>query len=129
MVLGGCVRVDYSDVKGDIQQQLRRRALVPVLGAGFTKDCTSRKGKVPSGDSYKAHMIDQIMHAQSLGNDERKKYEQYTFQTIATLYHHIISKEEQRKYLNDNFTGVELSENKKRFFEYFLALHLYSKYR
>lgn len=117
MALRKCVQVNYSDVKSDIQQQLRRMALVPVLGAGFTKDCISRKGKVPSGDSYKAHMIDQIMNARSLSNDARKKYEQYSFQTIATLYHRIITKEEQRKYLNDNFTGVELPENKKRFLD------------
>ena len=42
-----CVCVSYSEVKSEIQQQLKRTALIPVLGSGFTKGCPAREGKVP----------------------------------------------------------------------------------
>ena len=45
-----CVCVSYSEVKLEIQQQLKRTALIPVLGSGFIRGCPSRVGKVPSGD-------------------------------------------------------------------------------
>lgn len=104
-----CVCVSYSEVKSEIQQQLKRTALIPVLGSGFTKGCPAREGKVPSGEEYKEHMIDQIMIKRGFEASKRAGYEKKQFSDISTIYHAIIPKEEQRTYLRNNFTKVELS--------------------
>ena len=56
-----CVCVSYSEVKSEIQQQLKRKALIPILGSGFTKGCASRNGTVPSGADYKEYMNLQVL--------------------------------------------------------------------
>ena len=110
-----CVCVPYSEVKLQIQQQLKRKLIVPVLGSGFTRGCPSQGGKVPSGDDYKNYMIDCIMKKHGYDESKRTNYEKKQFQDISTLYHKIIPNGEQRKYLRKNFTRVELSEDKKKF--------------
>lgn len=110
-----CVCVSYSEVKSEIQQQLKRTALIPVLGSGFTQGCPAREGKVPSGEEYKEHMIDQIMIKRGFEASKRARYEKKQFSDISTIYHAIIPEEEQRTYLRNNFTKVELSTDKKNF--------------
>lgn len=112
-----CVCVPYSEVKLEIQQQLKRAALIPVLGSGFTRGCTSRRGTVPSGDDYKNYMINQIMKERGYDDSKRDNYEKKQFSDIATIYHAIIPKEEQRNYLRNNFTNVELSSDKRKFLD------------
>lgn len=110
-----CVCVPYSEVKLQIQQQLKRKLIVPVLGSGFTRGCPSQGGKVPSGDDYKNYMIDCIMKKHGFDESQRMNYEKKQFSEISTIYHEIIPNGEQRKYLRKNFTRVELSEDKKKF--------------
>lgn len=110
-----CVCVPYSEVKLQIQQQLKRKLIVPVLGSGFTRGCPSQGGKVPSGDDYKNYMIDCIMKKHGFDESQRMNYEKKQFSEISTIYHGIIPNGEQRKYLRKNFTRVELSEDKKKF--------------
>ena len=85
-----CVCVSYSEVKSEIQQQLKRTALIPVLGSGFTKGCPAREGKVPSGEEYKEHMIDQIMIKRGFEASKRAGYEKSNFliylQSIMRLF-------------------------------------------
>lgn len=75
-----CVCVPYSEVKLQIQQQLKRKSIVPVLGSGFTRDCPSQGGKVPSGDDYKNYMIDCIMKKRGFDESKRTNYEKNNFQ-------------------------------------------------
>ena len=110
-----CVCVQYSEVKSEIQQQLKRVSLIPILGSGFTRGCISRRGRVPSGDDYKEYMIDQIIKKRGLDVSKRLDYEKKQFSEISTIYHVIVPKEEQRDYLRKNFTKVELSLEKKKF--------------
>ena len=110
-----CVCVPYSEVKSEIQQQLKRAALIPILGSGFTRGCTSRKGTVPSGDDYKEYMIDQIIKTRGYDDSKRLNYEKKQFSDISTIYHEIVPKEDQRDYLRNNFTKVEVSSEKKKF--------------
>lgn len=110
-----CVCVTYSEVKSEIQQQLKRAALIPILGSGFTRGCTSRKGTVPSGDDYKEYMIDQIIKTRGYDDSKRLNYEKKQFSDISTIYHEIVPKEDQRDYLRNNFTKVGLSSEKKKF--------------
>lgn len=112
-----CVCVSYEQVKFEIQQQLKRTALIPVLGSGFTRGCTSQGGKVPSGDDYKDYMIDQIIKKRGYDDSKKSNYENKQFSEISTIYHAIIPKQQQRIYLRNNFTKVELSSDKKNFLD------------
>lgn len=110
-----CVCVSYSEVKSEIQQQLKRKALIPILGSGFTKGCASRNGTVPSGADYKEYMIDQIMKIRGYDDSKRLDYEKKQFPDISTIYHEIVPKNNQRNYLRNNFTKVELPLEKRSF--------------
>lgn len=85
-----CVCVLYSEVKSEIQQQLKRAALIPILGSGFTRGCTSRNGTVPSGDDYKEYMIGQIIKTRGYDDSKRLNYEKNNFliylQSIMRLF-------------------------------------------
>ena len=78
-----CKCIKYSEVKNEIQQHLKKGMLIPVLG--FTRECTSRAGKVPSGDDYKQYMINEIIKVrgydiskkQNIQTNSFLKYQQY----------------------------------------------------
>ncbi|MBT9652336.1 hypothetical protein GPK60_04530 [Ruminococcus sp. MCC718] len=80
-----CKCIKYSEVKNEIQQHLKKGMLIPVLGSGFTRECTSRAGKVPSGDDYKQYMINEIIKVrgydiskkQNIQTNSFLKYQQY----------------------------------------------------
>ena len=110
-----CKLVKYSDVRNEIQQHLKKKMLIPVLGSGFSRNCVSRSGQVPSGDDYKMHMIDVIIKERGNDNSNRKSLEQKQFTAISTIYHKVVSIDEQKTYLRNNFTLVELPEDKKEF--------------
>lgn len=106
-----------SEVEKEIQQHLKRGMLIPILGSGFSRGCNSRSGKVPSGDDYKKYMIDEIMKARGYDSSRRINFEKKQFSEISTIYHKVISIEDQRRYLRNNFTRVELSDEKKKLLE------------
>lgn len=112
-----CKCVKYSEISSEIQQHLKKRMLIPILGSGFTRDCKSRAGKVPSGEDYRYYMIDEIAKARNKYEDIQKKYEKKQFSEVSTIYHSVIPKEKQREYLRNNFTKVKLEEQKKIFLE------------
>lgn len=112
-----CKCVKYSEIGSEIQQHLKKRMLIPILGSGFTRNCESYAGKVPSGEDYKKYMIGEILKERKYDDTQKKKYENKQFSEISTIYHKVISKEEQRKYLRNNFTKVKLNGEKKKFLE------------
>ena len=103
-----CKCIKYSEVKNEIQQHLKKGMLIPVLGSGFTRGCTSRAGKVPSGEDYKQYMIDEIIKVRGYDVSKRAKYTEKQFSEISTIYHRAVPVKEQRAYLRNNFTNVIL---------------------
>ena len=57
------------------------------------------------------------MKERGYDDSKRDNYEKKQFSDIATIYHAIIPKEEQRNYLRNNFTNVELSSDKRKFLD------------
>lgn len=112
-----CKCVKYSEICSEIQQHLKKKMLIPILGSGFTRGCESRSGHVPSGEDYRQYMIDQIIKERKYDNSQKGKYENKQFSEISTIYHRVIPKEKQREYLRNNFTKVKLSDEKKKFLE------------
>ena len=45
--------VNFTQIKDELINNMRRKMLIPVIGSGFTRGCDAYKGKVPSGKDYK----------------------------------------------------------------------------
>ena len=122
-----CKCVKYSEIGSEIQQHLKKRMLIPILGSGFTRNCESYAGKVPSGEDYIKYMIGEILKERKYDDTQKKKYENKQFSEISTIYHKVISIEEQRKYLRNNFTKVKLNGEKKKFLVCYVRCQAHKK--
>lgn len=106
--------VSYSEVQNEIIQMMRRKTIIPVIGAGFTQGCVARSGKVPSGSEYRDYMIEQIiLKCSGEINEEELKNE--NFATVSSIYHSTVEVEKQHAYLKNKFTNVNLENIKKDF--------------
>lgn len=106
-----CKIVSFEDVREELIQHYKRNMLIPVIGSGFTRGCTARKGRVPSGADYKQYMIEKIVSYQS--DIEQEELEQESFSGISTIYHEVVPKAERQRYLRESFSQVHLSDDKK----------------
>lgn len=105
----------FDEVKKEWISNMQRGMLIPIIGAGFTQNCTSYKGRVPSGRQYRQHMIASIMDRISLTEEEQDKLEKDTFSNISSIYHKTVPPIAQETYLRENFTRVCIEENKRAF--------------
>ena len=49
--------ISYKDIFDELIKKFANNQLIPVIGSGFTLNCESKHGNVPSGTSYKYYMI------------------------------------------------------------------------
>lgn len=75
-----CKCVKYSEIGSQIQQHLRKRMLIPILGSGFTRNCESYAGKVPSGEDYKKYMIGEILKERKYDDTQKRNMKTNNFQ-------------------------------------------------
>ena len=52
--------VNFTQIKDELINNMRRKMLIPVIGSGFTRGCDAYKGKVPSGKDSE-YMISKIV--------------------------------------------------------------------
>lgn len=107
--------VSFEEIQSELISNMQRGTLIPIIGSGFTKNCSSLKGKVPSGEDYRNHMISKILEALSLPEFEKENLKTETFSNISSMYHRTVSPTLQEKYLRENFTRVSIEENKRNF--------------
>ena len=50
--------VEFNDIKDDLINYFKSKSILPVIGSGFTVGEKAYNGSVPSGESFKNHMID-----------------------------------------------------------------------
>ena len=102
-----------NDLKDFFKIALRRKNLIPIIGAGFTKGCKACNGEVPDDPSLREIMVSKICEYQkdiiSTDFDENN----YKFSDIAKEYFKRVPKDIYRKFLWDSFTKVELNRYKK----------------
>lgn len=83
--------------------------LVPIIGAGFTKGCTSAKGNVPDGNGCVTLMNNLI---------KKKKPDIATstdFNTASKRFFKHVSLEQQKEFFENYFTNVSLNDYLKEF--------------
>ncbi|PHR30483.1 MAG: hypothetical protein COA36_00280 [Desulfotalea sp.] len=92
---------------------LSRKTLIPILGAGFTNGEDAHGRKVPGGKEFKQIMIENICkHSDELTEDDFEQ-EGYKFSEIANEFFKRIPKDKYKKILQNCFTKVRLSQEKR----------------
>lgn len=106
----------FSKIKDDVKRLLGEKALIPILGTGFS--CSSRafKGIVPTGEEFKEHMLNVLCKRRYKSVEEQQQLKSLMFSDIANLYETVedISKDERRQYIRDNFRKVKLDDTRKK---------------
>ena len=105
----------FEEIKNDIIEKIRGLSLIPVIGSGFTQGCKSNKGQVPSVTTLKEYMISQICNSIPIEDGELEELSSSDFPLISNLYQDNIPAPDQKKYISDNFTDVQIDENKSNF--------------
>lgn len=111
--------IQINEIRNELISNMRRNSLIPVIGSGFTRACKSSRGEVPSGKDYKNYMVKEIVKALSLAEDEENKLSNDTFSNVSSIYHKTVSYHDRINFLRNNFTKVDLEEEKRTF----LSLH------
>ena len=107
--------VSFTEIRNELISNMQREMLIPIIGSGFTRNCSSLRGKVPSGDDYRRYMIDRIIEAHPSLVSEKDHLNKESFSNISSMYHRVVPKEVQERYLQDNFTSVSIEDRKKDF--------------
>lgn len=102
----------YNELENEFVTLLKTRSLIPIVGSGFTRLCNCHKGKVPSGSDMKKDMIDSLVSIDFATYDQLKTV---NFSKIAYYYNKNVADEIRKKYLRDNFTEVEITDDRLGF--------------
>ena len=105
--------VKFNDIRESFISNLRRKMIIPIIGSGFTRNCKSCKGRVPSGKDYRQYMIAEI--CSSLSGITPENLENESFSNISSIYRRAVSELKQKAYLRDNFTKVVLDKERQNF--------------
>lgn len=106
--------VEFSQIKKELVNNMRRKMLIPVIGSGFTRGCIANKGKVPSGKDYRDYMVGEIIQNLVLTQIETDRLKSESFSQVSEIYHEVISPSEQKAYLKSCFINVKIEEYKKK---------------
>lgn len=95
--------VNFTQIKDELINNMRRKMLIPVIGSGFTRGCDAYKGKVPSGKDYSEYMISKIAAQLSLEQAEIDSLKRDSFSNVSDIYHRAIPISSQKEYLKFKF--------------------------
>lgn len=109
--------VKFETVREEIIDNIRGRKLIPFIGSGFTRECKTKSGIVPSGYDYKKYMISEIVKTEGLSPDEEESLNHENFSAISSIYHQQVPIDVQRQFLRKNFCQVTLEDDKCQFLE------------
>ena len=107
--------VKYSEIRSELINNLRRNTVIPMIGSGFTRQCKSFKGVVPSGAEYKDFMVKETGKVLQLPAEQIEAMRAGTFSKVSTYYNKVVPLKNRQQYLYDNFTSVQLEPVKKDF--------------
>jgi hypothetical protein len=105
----------FNEIEKDFATHIAQKRIVPIIGSGFSVGCRSSHGFVPSGKMMRDYMFEQVVTTMHLdkSTDDYKKLESYKFSDIADAYQQVIPYDLQRKYVAENFIGVQVEDTRK----------------
>lgn len=107
--------VEYSEIEDEFVDALRQNSILPIIGSGFTANCASKFGTVPSGSRMRTDMINALL--KNLGDEHIDELEKKTFSDIALYYNRVISIKERKLYLRNYFLNVHINDARKEFLD------------
>lgn len=107
----------FEDVKGQLLELMRKQSLVPVLGAGFTRnEKTKDNDFVPDAERFKSIMIEHLIKNEKLSEleEELKKLD---FNKVSNYFfdNEFFPLQDRKAILRKYFLNVILPYNKKNF--------------
>lgn len=112
-------KVKYIQIKERLTNDIKRKSLIPIIGSGFSRGCiTENGGKVPSGQDFQIHMLEEIKKTSQFSKEEYEEIEGKKFSGISTIYNEneIVPSNQRRLYLKRNFTKVILEKPEQKSF-------------
>lgn len=110
-----------SDIRKDIVAFFRSESLVPIVGAGLSCNVPTLRGKVPSGTTYKEHMLQALLKNSQFTPEEHDQLKSEKFSTLCDYYEddENVSAEERLSYLKENFFNAKFDamDMRRKFFE------------
>lgn len=110
-----------SDIRKDIVAFFRNESLVPIVGAGLSCNVPTSNGKIPSGETYKEHMLDALLENPQFTQEEHRQLRSEKFSTLCDYYEddENVSSEQRFHYLKKNFYNAKFDENdiRRKFFD------------
>lgn len=118
----------FDQIKDVLSELIKQKTLVPVLGAGFTRNEKTSNGiKVPDGDTFQQIMIDELLRNEELASleDELKKL---NFNQVSNHFFNIkfVKLEDRKNILRQYFLNVQLPENKKKILQNSIWPYIYT---
>ena len=110
----------FDDIREDLINYFRSKSILPIFGSGFSCGEKAKNGTVPSGETLKEYMIDTLSHHKDFASEkDLAELKNKQFSEVASFFEDddYVSISDRRKYYENNFTDVKLSEEKKQILE------------
>jgi len=110
----------FDDIREDLINYFRSKSILPIFGSGFSLGEKAKNGIVPSGQILKDYMIEKLSNHKDFSSQEAiSKLENKQFSEVASFFEDddYVSISDRRRYYENNFTDVKLSEEKKQILE------------
>lgn len=105
--------INSKDIFDELVKKIANNQLIPIIGSGFTLNCSAKHGVVPSGNMYKEYMLDAFCKDRSIPDKDRAVLNTRPFSEIAGYYIKYVDDSTKHRYFLNNFSGVKIEDEKK----------------
>lgn len=109
--------IRFDEIFDDLVYFFRTKSLLPIIGSGFSCGEEAKHGSVPSGKDLQNYMVERLSQSKDFSSDEAlSELRNKSFSEISSFFEDsdYVSINERRRYYEDRFTEVKLSEEKKQ---------------
>ena len=112
--------LNFDDIREDLINYFRSKSIIPIFGSGFSLGEKAKNGIVPSGRVLKDYMIEKLSHHKDFSSENAiSELKSKPFSEVASFFEddEYVPISDRRRYYENNFTDVKLSEEKKQILE------------
>lgn len=107
------INVHDNNLYEELVKYHRKKSLIPIIGAGFSRGAQAKVGKVPHGKD----MIDNMKNALQKVLDEVdfEMIQDFNFRELSEIFFENCDNRDIQKYLYEHFTNVNLNHHQRQF--------------